>query len=281
MFSIAPCSIIQDALPNVSREPRSGARWWIEESSITTDAVKNITQTILSPESISQDNRLKKGNRRLVFKAYENATQPFVVKAFPLKNPKHRFLHKKYAHEEAKNLLLAASRGVPVPKVYAYGEYRKWGLVKWSAVVMEFAPGKTLDEYLMNTDSEASRFSLLEETYGLIKQLYLAGCFHMDFRVDSIHYNDSERQEQKLIDFQYAHFSENPSLQSMALNAGLFAFSVSGWRKWLSPEAMDTWFEGLLRYLEVKETVALWNTFQKTHKRRLGTSEKQALTAGL
>ncbi len=280
MISQEPSSVIRMSLPCKIREKASKSLWWVEDN-YPSEQLNSIAQRIQQPDTIHVEHHLKSTRRRLVFKIFDMNEQPQVVKAFPLENIRHRYFYKKYAYTEAENLILAQAAGITVPKIHGYGEYRNWGLVQWSAVVMEYIAGKTLDEKLSEKKSEEARVQLLKSVYELMKQLYLAGCFHMDCRVDGIHCTETEKGSNTLIDFQYAHFTKAPSEEAMALNAGIFAFSVSGWRKWVSPAAMEAWFEGLLEHLDVKATDTLWKSFQKLHKRRWGTSEKLVMASQL
>lgn len=249
--------------------PANGGEWWAC-SDIPSTTISKASQYIQNPQKVPEHCMFKHIDRRLVFRLPESQSN-CVVKAFPLIHFRHKLKYKKYALQEAKNLIEASTRQLPVVKLYAYGHQKMWGIVQWSALLMEEAKGRTMAEDLECPDMRVElKKQILSQSYPTFNALYHACCFHLDFKCDGIIMGDTN----KIIDFQYVQYHQHPSPELIALQAGHFAWFITHWHKWLEPKTLDEWFSGLVQTLSLKDTNHLWKFFHLSHLNRIRLPEK-------
>lgn len=256
---------------------RAGSACWRTVDEAWRPSVILATRRITGQEEIPATNLLKRGPRRLVFRQ-ETAVSGHgcvIVKAFPLDTLRHRWRHGKYGRAEATNLLIARERGLPVPRVFAFGWQRRWGLVAWNALVMEFMNGRPMKEHLVNAGNPAKR-ELLWRVLPLFRRIYETGCNHIDLGPHAILLGESAAED-CLIDFQYCRFLAHPAPETFAAQAGYFAWCLTThWN--LAPRDMVTeWFEALLETLPLSNLPELRRRFQHHMEHKASIQERLAI----
>lgn len=233
---------------------------------------KSLTQLIQNPADLPADQLLKRATRRLIFK-HVFCGSTVVVKAFPLQLLRHKLKYKKYAYAEAANLTKAKALGLPVPKVLGYKEHRRWGLVQWNAVLMEYFAYPTLGQCLQQTSDETLQWQYLLRTLPLFKKFYQAGCNHLDFKPDSILVSSDERSD-VLIDFQYVVFLSNPNPEVLVMQVAHFAWEASIRHSYVSEELIKAWFEALLSHLDFPQDQRLWRIFNSARVQKTSLQKR-------
>lgn len=243
-----PAMSLETGLPVFQRVASSS--WRLRTEAWQMAAVR-ATDWIHHPEQIPPGALFKRGPRRLVFSL--DSVHPehpaVVVKAFPLDTFRHRWRHRKYGHAETLNLLIAAQRGLPVPRVFAHGWRRQWGLVCWNALVMEFIDGRPLKEHLSQASGTTAR-ELLWRVLPLFQQIYQTGSNHIDLGPHAIMIGQS-LQHDRIIDFQYCRFLDAPAPATFAAQAGYFGWCLTTHWNLVPGELVLEWFEALLGRLSL------------------------------
>ena len=109
-------AFFEAALPFVVKTGRA-AKWQLVDSS-WENAAQGIVNIVEDPTRLPDDAYYKNELRRLIFRFPPVDGYPeLVVKGFPLGEWRHRIRYKKYAYSEARNLIMAKQRGLPVPRV--------------------------------------------------------------------------------------------------------------------------------------------------------------------
>ncbi len=239
-------------------------------------SVIHATRRITGRAEVSAADLLKRGPRRLVFR--QETTVPehprVVVKAFPLDTLRHRWRHGKYGRAEAANLLIARKRGLPVPRVLAFGWQRQWGLVMWNALLMECMNGRPMKEHLSTADASAKR-ALLWRVLPLFRRIYETGCNHIDLGPHAILLG-ATAAEDCLIDFQYCRFLERPSPQTFAAQAGYFAWCLTTHWNLVPRDMVTEWFDALLADLSLSNIPELQQRFRHHLEHKASIQERLA-----
>lgn len=232
------------------------------------------TRRIIGQEEVPAPDLLKRGPRRLVFR--HATTLPdhpkVIVKAFPLETLRHRWRHQKYGQAEAANLLLARERGLPVPRVFAFGWQRQWGLVTWNALLMEFMKGRPLKEQLVNAEPSTQR-EMLWRVLPLFRRVYETGCNHIDLGPHAILIGEAAAED-CLIDFQYCRFLKQPDPGTFAAQAGYFAWCLTTHWNLAPRELVTEWFDALLETLMLSNRPELRRRFQHYREHKASIRER-------
>jgi hypothetical protein len=201
---------------------QNGLSIWLTEE-ISKEEFNNIFLTLPDPSSDALPERallLKQARQRLVYltNAEGLPENKVVIKLFPLRNPISRLKYKKYALREFINYHRAIERKVPVPKIYAYIEKRRFGFVTGSGIIVE-----CLNQQKDLLDiSRASRDYCSAAKLGIpaLVMLYNSGAMHIDARDENIFVaDDGIGNNFNVIDWQYAEFHrprENWMLEHLA-----------------------------------------------------------------
>jgi hypothetical protein len=201
---------------------QNGLSIWLTEE-ISKEEFDNIFLTLPDPSSDALPERallLKQARQRLVYltNAEGLPEDKAVIKLFPLRNPISRLKYKKYALREFINYHRAIERKVPVPKIYAYLEKRRFGFVTGSGIIVE-----CLNQQKDLLDiSRASRDYCSAAKLGIpaLVMLYNSGAMHIDARDENIFVaDDGIGNNFNVIDWQYAEFyrpRENWMLEHLA-----------------------------------------------------------------
>lgn len=226
------------------------SRWQVVDET-WGPTVAQATRRIMGQEEIPTSDILKRGPRRLVIRQETSVPKhrQVIVKAFPLDTLRHRWRHGKYGRAEATHLLIARQRGLPVPRVFAFGRQRHWGLVIWNALLMEFMHGRPLKEHLSTAEVSTQR-ELLWRVLPLFRQIYETGCNHIDLGPHAILIGESAAED-CLIDFQYCRFLNQPAPETFAAQAGYFAWCLTTHWNLVPRDMVTEWFEVLLADLSL------------------------------
>ena len=253
----------------------AGRSHWQLAGESWREAATRSAKLIDQPGQIPAGNLFKRAERRLIFRldAAHPQHEAIVVKSFPLTHLRHRWNHQKYAPTEARNLLVAKQRGLPVPAVFACGARRRLGLVSWNAVLVELMPGRPLKELLSNADENTQRI-LLQRVLPLFKKMYETACNHIDFGPHAILMDDARGDS--LIDFQYCRFLDRASPQTFAALAGYFGWCLTTHWNLTPPKIVHEWFELLLDFVSLNEREALAEIFRHRLVHRASSSERLA-----
>ena len=189
-----------------------GTTFWFTPL-VSDAAAKHLMETLPNPRFDDPDPQatlLKKARQRLVTKIKADGVggTSAVIKIFPLRNPISRLRHRKYAYTEFINYSKAQARGIPTPKVYAFLENRKFGIVNGSGVLIEFLEGyKNILE--MSQDPDIDYQQAASAAIPAICAMYETGAFNADGRDENIYIanNGTSPEQFSIIDWQYAGFS--------------------------------------------------------------------------
>ncbi len=251
--------------------------WWLLEDRLES-CIADVVPLIQDASLIAEQNILKQGTRRLIFRHSTNDTC-FLIKAFPLDTLRSRLQYRKYAYNETVNLITAQERGIPVPKLYGYGYLKRGPLVVWNAVCQEFVDMPNM-EMLLNTQSNVKqRYGLVKRSLPLFKCLYETGCNHIDFKPGSILLGQGGIGI--IIDFQYVSYLTKPSPVVLAAQAGYFAWDVCIKNKWIEKVIMREWFDELLNCLCLEPSRELITIFERTMTKRYSIKQRLAGMAGI
>jgi hypothetical protein len=201
---------------------QNGLSIWLTEE-ISKEEFDNIFLTLPDPSSDALPERallLKQARQRLVYltNAEGLPENKAVIKLFPLRNPISRLKYKKYALREFINYHRAIERKVPVPKIYAYIEKRRFGFVTGSGIIVECLNQQKdlLDISRVSLDyCSAAKLGI-----PALVMLYNSGAMHIDARDENIFVaDDGIGNNFNVIDWQYAEFHrprENWMLEHLA-----------------------------------------------------------------
>ena len=117
--------------------------------------------------------------------------------------------HKRYIFSELKNNVLAASRGISTPRLYAYFEQTFLGLVRQTGIVMEDLKDHTLLRDLLNCGKRT-----IFDTLPVLEKLFRKGIYHIDLNTKNILLRESDNHW-TLIDWPYCSF--HPQLNDLQL----------------------------------------------------------------
>jgi hypothetical protein len=224
---------------------------------------------------------LKQGANRLIFRmcapSAETAGESVVVKAFPMSTLKNRlYRHRRYGRAEAANLLEAARRDLPVPKVLGYGTIRRWGLTYCTAVMMEDVRPRVIMRQLLQDAKSRPREQerILEVCRDILLKVYRAGCNNVDFNCQTVCLLPDLSGSPRLIDFQYVRFLPQPSARVLMFQAAYFGNACL---RYTPPDIIDRWFERLLESIDADDP-AYWRAVYEGFKPvSLSTSTSQRL----
>lgn len=212
-------------------------KWWLRDESIIPMAqcatsASDEYQKSSSPHNI-QILKARAGKQFVLrIKPSELIDQSFVVKVFILHRLKYRLKYHalkydRFAFAEAANLIIASQRGLNVPKLYGYGTIHGFSqLVKKSVVIREdLSRYVTLGALLkLNREDEEESARILSRTIPMFIDLYQAACNHIDMNLDSIMLSGpNSKQKDFILDFEFAQFHDEPSLEILMFEAAFFA----------------------------------------------------------
>ena len=182
---------------------------------------------------------------------------------------------------EAANLIIAAGRGLNVPKVYGYGSvYDSFWLTKMTIVILEDLSGYiSVDELLkLNSGDEQKIGEILSRTIPVFVDLYNAKCNNIEINLHAIMLGDKgSSPDAFVLDFESAKFHNKRSSEILMFEAA----SLVKWTPYLlTKELIDDWLAKLLDAIEVeddttrKKMIERFNYYcitklHRKHRRRL------------
>ena len=228
-----------------------------------------VAQSVLSvmnkseESSLPDDFQLLKGAKgdRVVFRVKPSQfnKDSFVVKVCPVFRFKHRLAYLlmktcTLGFSEAANLIIAASRGLNVPKVYGYGSiYDSCRLTKMTVVILEDLSGYiSVDELLkLNRGDEQKCAEILSRTIPVFVDLYNAKCNNIEINLHAVMLGDKgSNPDTFVLDFENAKFHNNRSSEILIFEAASFV-------KWtpylLTKQLIDDWLAKLLDAIKVED----------------------------
>ena len=240
-----PFSIISDNLPYSRKD---SLQWYMKEEGFPDNfPLELISEALSEKESDSPAiNYLKSLEKRKIFSVNkENPTA--VVKGFLFDDSfsKKLIRHKLFAYDEATNLIIAKQRGLPVPDVYAFAQLKKGIFCTKSLVAMEYLKGGThpSDIFRGNIESHHAWENVMDRVGKLILRLYYAGCNHIDAHGYSFIIDDHDSDNDKIIDFQYAVFYDQPMPNILSHH---LSFMVRRKLAHFDAEYLDNWARSIL-----------------------------------
>ncbi len=255
--------ILQDVLK--FRYRHGTATFWLRNKDMTA-----VAESILYAMDRNNESSLPQGmevirqtHSRIILRINSPnfAGQSIIAKVFLIPCLRHRLKYhiKKYdrfAFAEAANLIIAAERGLSVPKVYGYGcIYDSFGLIKRSIVFLEDLAnrihiGKLLE---LNRQDQNKCADILSRVIPVFVELYKVNCSHIDVNSRSILLNGEDlKQKVFLLDFEYAGFYDRQSLEIFMFEAAYFAKCCTDW---LTKETIDEWVAKLLDAVEIRDAL--------------------------
>lgn len=143
---------------------------------------------------------LKAARQRFIFRDDQGPTA-CVFKLFPLSFIGSKLRHQKYAYREFANMRRAHERALPVPRLIAFLEKRRMGLVECSGLIQESLDGSA--DLLWHYKDGLGYDRIADVATQVLKAFYDAGANHIDLRDENIML-DTDRNVRHVIDWQYA-----------------------------------------------------------------------------
>ena len=247
---------IESTLNVVHRDGLSGYMWWVREPGQVALAasVGAVLERILAGDRREDVHLFKANDRKLVFRfnVPGGAGGSVIAKVFMLKKLRKRLAYRRYALDEAGNLLRARAVGIRVPEVIGYGHLRsRFGLVKVGVVILEDLHDRLPVGAVLERKPPCERYAILQRTSSLFMSLYRAACDHIDVNSQGVMLSEHDADsEASLLDFQHARFYDEPSPGVLMFETGYFVRSC---RQWISMGTAGRWLEELLDAIGVRD----------------------------
>lgn len=253
--------MVAAALTHTHRD-RFGATWHLADPrwAATAESVSRVACADGKTMQLGDVQVLCERSRRRVLRvATRESEHPTVVaKLFALSSFHRRILHgamgyNRYALGEATNLITAAQRGLPVPRVYGYGHTQgRWCLIQMDFLLMEdlascVSAGQLLDRHAADRGACAE---VMDRTIPIFVGLFRAGCNHIDVNPDAILFDCHDVTKAFVLDFEHAVFRPSPHMEILAFEAAYFA---EGCRQWVDKDMIDRWFARLVEAIGVTD----------------------------
>jgi tRNA A-37 threonylcarbamoyl transferase component Bud32 len=248
---------IRAALP-IELSSGTTTRWFLSDRcwTVAASAVDAHLEGVVGNFTIEQ---LKTAANRDIFRcSIIDSAVRVIAKTFPMRTLKQKLCrYKRYGPSEARNLIAARKRGLPVPAICGFGWEKRGLLVKRTMVLMEDLQGFSPLSVIENVNSEDAKMMMLRPVADALVSLYVAGCNHIDLGAENIFVSDAAPMDVRLIDFMYAAFLPAPSTTVLAFQAAYVSDSLryrgvaeSTCRQWavdlFSRNEVDAEVEGLV-----------------------------------
>jgi len=187
--------------------------------------------------------------------------ETFVVKTCSLNRFKHRLTYPAMkthtlGFSEAANLIIAANRGINVPKIYGYGSISDFfRMTKMTIVILENLRGYTTVEKLLelNKGDDNKCAEIICRTIPVFVDLYKAKCNNIEINLHGIMLaNRNSKPDAFILDFENAVFHNKSSLE-------ILIFEAASLVKWspnlLSEKVITDWLAKLLNAVNIKDKV--------------------------
>lgn len=241
------------------------AKWWLKDTSLIPliESVQAAIHSFKESSSVRNFKILKQGERGLIFRieASPVVEETFIVKVFcisclrqKLKYHWLKYSQNKFAFGEGTNLIIAAGRGLMVPKVYAYGRmYGACHLIQTDILIIEDLTNTTpIGELLeLNKGNEIKCSEILGRSIPLFAHLYQAKCNNIDVNPGSIMLcSENSEQGAFMVDFEYAKFYDKPSLEILMFEAAHF---TKHFKSIFPKEIIVDWLAELLATIGIRD----------------------------
>ena len=261
MFLLSKRRMLMAALGFEYRDLRR-AKWRLSDRSLIPLAqlAASAIDTCGEPPSSHDVEILKRDDRRLILRINlsQSGKHPFIMKVAPLRCLRqrlkyHSIKYNRFAFGEAVNLLIAAERGLKVPKVYGYGcIYGSCRLITKDVLILEdLAPRIPVGELLrLNSGDQEKCAQILNRTIPCFIDLYKAKCNNISTNMGAIMLGDeNSKQDDFIVDFEYAEFHDKPNPEVLMFEAGHFAKHCC---TWVGKQIVDEWKDKLLDAIEIQ-----------------------------
>lgn len=235
---------------------------------------------IRNPAESHNVSLLKDSVNRFIFRLKVDSAGPdipsLIVKSFPMQRLKQRlYQYRRYGAMEAANLLKAAGRGIPVPRVYGCVQIGRFCLVDSTAVMMEdLNRHRSICDLISSALEDSGKIELLKRAGRLLVRLYEGGCNHIDISAQSVWLSEAD-DDDRLIDFHYAAFHSQPSLMVLMFNMAYFGDSVGNLV--FSEALLEPWAREVLAELSVTDTERWIEVYQQFKSKRLSRKQRLAI----
>lgn len=193
---------------------------------------------------------LKKKARRSVLEVtLPGQNNYFVLKRYLFTDSKGKQLyrHKEYALDETARMIEAYNNGVPCPRVFAFGELRKYGLCKENFIIMESNHNSFHPLEEIKKDSPSKKMSneeVLSRCKSLFLKLYEGRCNHVDMASGQMLLNTKDPSLDMFIDFQYAVTLKKKNLSVLTFQISRFSWSLY---PHIDKDALQKWSYDVIR----------------------------------
>ncbi len=223
--------------------------------------VRVLSEEILASGDIIHKTIIKDSNRRSSIRYHfskESRSNDVFIKIYELSRAKdriramleitHKLFGDRFGRGECRNLILAQHKSIPSPAILAFGEIKWFGLPVREIVILEglWDHITLTNELRGHSITESKKIAVLERVKKLLLELFEAAAFHDDFHSDNIMLSTTGRYDDRLIDFEYCHYFEQRSIQTLAFNLGYL------YQKWLGSLIDDSLFD-FWAYNTIKE----------------------------
>ena len=268
---------IRAALP-VDLSPTPHSHWLVKnrECSAAVDAVNSHLSGGTGSYAVEQ---LKVAVNRDIFRCtLTERPLRFVAKTFPMGSIKQQISsYKRYGPTEARNLIEARKRNLPVPELYGFGWQQRGFRIKRTMVLIEDLQGFSPLTTIQNVTDEMAQLAILRPVADALLNLYAAGCNHIDLSVSNIFVNDRNPANIRLIDFMYVVYLPAGSTNVLAFHAAYLSDSLRQYgvaektcREW----AKELFSRGVIAAAP-GELISKYDSFRG---RRLSRKQRLALT---
>jgi hypothetical protein len=236
--------LVRSTLPVRHTSP-DRARWILRDAEIRPLADAAGQLSALGWEELQKRGLYIKGRRRrLVFFFRTSSGLRIFCKGHNYRTLSESLRHRSRGWSELRNMLHAAQRGIPVPKVLGFGVRRDWGLVRQTVVLIEFLEEhRTLDDLFQNARSAEERRGYLYRCIPLVLALYRGGFNHIDPGPPNIMLHPAQPEKDVMIDFQDAPFYPKPSAEILCCQLGHL---LNHFRVHFSEEELRAWLDQVL-----------------------------------
>ena len=281
--------MVAAALTHTHRD-RFGATWHLADSrwAAVAESVSRVARAAGQAMPLGDVQVLcERGRRRVLRMAtHESEHATVVAKLFTLSSFHRRVLYRamgynRYALGEATNLMTAAQRGLPVPRVYGYGHAQgRWCLIQTDFLLIEdlascASVGQLLDRHAADRGLCAE---IIDRTIPIFVGLFRAGCNHIDVNPDAILFECHDVTKAFVLDLEHAVFRPTPRMEILSFEAAYFA---RGCQRWVDRDMIDRWFARLVEAIGVTDpggVQMLTDRFGHYLSRTMSRSERRRIS---
>ena len=267
---------IRTALP-IELSSDSNTRWLVKDQGWGAVAAAVDTHLAGAAGAFTVEQLKTAANRDIFRCSISDPPARVIAKTFPMRSLKQQLSrYKRYGPEEARNLIEARKRALPVPDVYGFGWQQRGPLVKRTLVLIEDLQGYSPLSRIEAVGDGDAHIAMLRPVGKILLALHAAGCNHIDLGADNIYVNDSDAGDVRLIDFMYAAFLPAPSATVLAFHAAYVSDSLQ--HRGVADETCRAWATELFGSSEVDADIdELLQHYDNFRGRGLSRKDRLAL----